>query len=424
MTAPAATLGGKASLGRSFGSAELRLIANSAIAFAVFLGGFVIFEPAPYEVYLAFLLFVWIVFGMRIPRTIMPLLVLFVIFNAGGIVSSFQIDDHMRGIIYVAVSFFLALSSVFFAVVVLEDMGRLRLIFRAYVIAAVITSILGIIGYFGVPGFGIFTRYSRAMGAFQDPNVFGPFLVAPVLYLMYGVMNRSATLLPLRGGMLVVILLGVLLSFSRAAWGLTIVSAFLFYILLIINEQKSKVRLKYIALGVAGTLAIILLLAVAIQFEAVANLLSERVKVVQEYDGGRGGRFDRHWLGFLLATEKPLGIGPLEFGYIFREDTHNIYLKGLMDYGWLGFAAWIAMVTWTLVAGFKLLFRPRPWQACLQIAYVVFFCHQLVGIVIDTDHWRHHYLVIGIIWGCIALETRFQRQKRPGLLMQLKPTNV
>ena len=39
----------------------------------------------------------------------------------------------------------------------------------------------------------------------------------------------------------------------------------------------------------------------------------------------------------MMAMEHPLGIGPLVFGTIFGEDTHNIWLKTLMDYGWLGF---------------------------------------------------------------------------------------
>ncbi len=32
-----------------------------------------------------------------------------------------------------------------------------------------------------------------------------------------------------------------------------------------------------------------------------------------------------------------------------------------------------------------------------------------LGTVIDTDHWRHLYLLIGLIWGAIALEYRYQR---------------
>ena len=246
----------------------VRFIANSAVAFAAFLGGFVIFEPAPYELFLSALLGIWVLFGMRIPRSVLPLLILFTIFNFGGIISSFQIPQWDRGVIYVAVSYFLALSSVFFAIVILEEPARLRIIFRAYVVAAFITTLLGLIGYFhALPGFEIFTRYSRAMGAFQDPNVYGPFLVPPILYLVYGIMNRSPTMLPIRTGILLVLLMGLFLAFSRAAWGLSIITGALFYLLLVINEQTAKTRLKYIVLGVLGVVAIVLMLGIALQFD-------------------------------------------------------------------------------------------------------------------------------------------------------------
>ncbi|MCB1454926.1 MAG: hypothetical protein KDJ51_01310, partial [Nitratireductor sp.] len=87
----------------------------------------------------------------------------------------------------------------------------------------------------------------------------------------------------------------------------------------------------------------------------------------------------------------------LEFGYIFTEDTHNIFVKALMDYGWIGFVSLVTLFVWTLVAGFKLLFRQRPWLPYYQIAYVVFVGHMLIGNVIDIDHWRHFYLMMGIV---------------------------
>jgi hypothetical protein len=34
------------------------------------------------------------------------------------------------------------------------------------------------------------------------------------------------------------------------------------------------------------------------------------------------------------------------------------------------------------------------------------------GAIIDTDHWRHFYLLLGLVWGCIGLEYRYQRQFR------------
>ena len=386
-------------------------LANAAIAVAVFSGGFVIFEPAPYELLLAGLLAIFFLLGLRVPKEILPVLIPVTTFTIGGVISSFMIDDYQRGLIYNAVTFFLGLTSVFFALLIKQDMGRIRLIFRAYVLAAFFTSILGIIGYFGVPGFDTFTRYERAQGAFADPNVFAPFLVVPILYLLYGVMNRSVALLPIRLGLLGIILLGELLAGSRAGWGLTFVTVGLFYVLLLVNEPRSQVRAKYILMGVAGFVSLIVAVIGALQVDAVWEIISQRAKVVQEYDGARIGRFARHAIGFELALSKPFGIGNLEFGYLYGEDEHNVYLRSLLSYGWLGFVSWLTIVLWPLIAGFKLLFLKRPWQPYFQIAYVVFFGHLLVAWVIDIDHWRHVYLLIGILWGCILLENSYRKGK-------------
>ncbi|MEO1142147.1 MAG: O-antigen ligase family protein [Pseudomonadota bacterium] len=398
------------------GGLNASLITNFFIGLAVFLGGFVLFEPAPYELLMAGMMGMGFIAGMRIPLAIFPLLIPVATFSIGGLISAFMIDDYQRGVIYVAVTLFLGLTSVFFAVMIANDMRRLRLIFRLYVIAAAVTSLLGIFGYFGAPGMEIFTRYNRAQGAFADPNVFAPFLIPPILYLMYGVMNRSITKMPIRLGFLIILLAGDFLAFSRAAWGLTLLTGGLFYILLLINEPKAQARAKYILLGVLGLAGLIVGLLGALQVDAVSSIFSERAQVVQSYDGARLGRFARHLIGFELAASNPLGIGNLEFGQIYGEDEHNVYLRSLLSYGWLGFVSWLVMVLWPIIVGFKMLFLQRPWLVYFQIAYVVFFGHLLVGWVIDIDHWRHVYLLLGILWGCIMLE---QKHRKGGELREL-----
>lgn len=389
-----------------------RFLANGMVGFAALLGGFVIFEPAPYELFLLLALVLWVLGGLRFSRFIAPLLFLFTLFNFGGVISSFQIEDYGRGLLYVTVSYFLALTSIFFASVILEDPHRLRIIFRGYVIGAVITTILGLIGYFGIiASFEIFTRYTRLMGAFQDPNVYGPYLVTPILYLVYGILNRTDYLTIPRVGALLILVFGLFLAFSRAAWGLALISGLLFYVLLIVNEQSAKNRLKYFILAILGIVTMVLLLVVALQFDSVSLLFAERFKVVQDYDGGQMGRFARHLLGYELAMSHPLGIGPLEFSSYFYEDTHNNYVKALVAYGWIGFFSWMAILFWTLIGGFKLLFKQREWLPYYQIAYVVFLGHCIVGNVIDTDHWRHYYFALGVVWGCMAIEKKFHFDK-------------
>ncbi|TIU56066.1 MAG: hypothetical protein E5W25_34855, partial [Mesorhizobium sp.] len=59
----------------------IALIASGAVFLGIFLSGFVIAEPAPYDLYMAGLIVVWAMFGLRISRAAAPLLVLLVIMN-------------------------------------------------------------------------------------------------------------------------------------------------------------------------------------------------------------------------------------------------------------------------------------------------------------------------------------------------------
>jgi O-antigen ligase len=337
--------------------------------------------------------------------------VLLVLFNVGGMLSLTVMDDLSGGPMYIAVSLFLALTSVFFAAIVEARAARLDLIFRAWVAGGLITSILGILGYFhAFPGAEAFTLYDRAKGAFQDPNVFGPFLVAPSLYLMHGLLTGRILGAPLKVLGVLVLALGLFLSFSRAAWALYLFSIVAMVFVMLLKERTGAFRLKILILSLTAAGLMVLALVVALQFDKVADLFSSRTQLVQDYDGGHLGRFDRHRIGFLMAMETPLGIGPMVFSTIFPEDEHNIWLKSLTTYGWLGFACYVGLIVWTLAAGFRILLRNRPWQPFLMIALITIVGHSAIGFVIDTDHWRHFYLLLGVIWGCIALEKRHERQ--------------
>ncbi|PPJ46999.1 O-antigen ligase domain-containing protein [Rhizobium sp. KAs_5_22] len=393
--------------------AVLMMLGSAIVACGVFLSGFVMSEPAPYELLMVVQVAVWFLLGLKISRAVAPLLAFLLTFNVGGILSLTVMKDLGTGPMYLAVSTFLALTSVFYAAIIEDRHQRLRLIFQAWVAAAIITALLGILGYFhAFPGAEAFTLYDRAKGAFQDPNVFGPFLIAPALYLMHGLLTGKLSSAPLRVAGLLIIALGVFLSFSRAAWALFLISAVALVFILLLKERTGAFRLKILLLSLAAVALLVVAVVVALQFEQVRNLFLDRTTLVKDYDGGHLGRFARHRIGFLMMMENPLGIGPMVFSEIFPEDEHNIWLKSLTTYGWLGFLSYIAMMVWTLSIGFRFLLRDRPWQPYLMIAWIVIVGHVIIGNVIDTDHWRHFYLLLGIVWGCGALEWRHQRMLR------------
>ena len=387
------------------------LLAAFAVWFSASLSGFVISEPAPYELFMVGLISIWLLCGLKIPREVIPLTVLLLLFNTGGVISMLTLPDWGDAQLYVAVGFFLGFTAIFFASVIAADHRRLEPIMAGYTAAATITGLLGIVGYFGlVPGAEIFTRFGRAMGAFQDPNVFAPFLILPTLYCLYGVLTRSLSGALLRVPLLVILSFALFLSFSRAGWGMFVISVAMLTMFVVIASPSNRFRLRVLLLAAAAIAAILVALLVAIQLDAVRDMLVDRAQLVQDYDRGQLGRFGRHWLGFMKAMEHPFGIGPLQFGKIFGEDPHNIWLKSLFAYSWLGFASYVILVFWTLCAGLKIVFRDRPWQPVLICALIAFIGHMIIGNVIDTDRWRHLYLVIGIIWGCIALEAKHQRK--------------
>jgi hypothetical protein len=50
-----------------------------------------------------------------------------------------------------------------------------------------------------------------------------------------------------------------------------------------------------------------------------------------------------------------------------------------------------------------------PWQPYMITAVAVFIGEVAEGFVIDTDHWRHFFLLLGIIWGLAAATSREMR---------------
>jgi O-antigen ligase len=389
-------------------------IADWTITFLIFLGGFVIVEPAPYDLALVAVLIAWSFFGLRLSRHFLPMTVLMLLYVAGGFLSFTQIDVFGKPLVYMLTTAFLAASSIFFAAIIAaEPERRLVLIRNAYVASAVIVALIGILGYFGLlPDAEAFTLYGRAKGTFQDPNVFGPFLVLPLAFLARDILMRRLRRSAWEIAWFMVILFAIFLSFSRAAWGMSVFVILAVAFLAAINERQQLVRFRIVAYLLAGAAAVSIMLAVALSIPAVSDLYVQRAHVVQDYDDSRTGRFERQQKGFFLIHERPLGLGPFVFAKKLGEDEHNMWLKGFTVYGWLGGFSYLILVGWTLAVATPLVFKPRPWQGIVQCTYAAYVGHLLIHNVIDNDHWRHLFLIYGILWGVVAAEKVFVRQRK------------
>ena len=66
---------------------------------------------------------------------------------------------------------------------------------RAYVLAALIATAAGYVGFFHLlPGADIFLDNGRVSATFKDPNVYGPFLIFPILWLLIAQLTRGIRL--------------------------------------------------------------------------------------------------------------------------------------------------------------------------------------------------------------------------------------
>ena len=105
----------------------------------------------------------------------------------------------------------------------------------------------------------------------------------------------------------------------------------------------------------------------------------------------------------------------------------------MLNHGWIGGITYLAMVLTTLAIGFRCALMRTPWQDHLIVVFAAYFGLSLESAIVDTDHWRHYYLFLGVIWGMSAATINYVRQQRHNASVtpagiqpdyQLAPTTV
>lgn len=380
-------------------------------------GAFVFAEPSPYELgALAAIVAFAVTGGIILRAAHLPLLFVLLIYCFGLTVSSLPVLWRPKVLTWTIVSWYLAATALFFAAILAANTEtRIRVLMKGWTIAALIAAIAGILGYFrAFPGaFDLFTLYGRAKGTFNDPNVFAPFIILPMLLAVQAFITGTRRDMVRAAPVALVLLLGLLLSFSRGAWLHFALSVAIVLFLHFVTARGPGDRARIILMVIAGSLAFVALLAVILSIDKVAELMKERATLNQSYDAGPMGRFGRHALGWQLALDRPLGIGPLQFSSFFPEDAHNVYLNSFMAGGWLSGLTYPVLVAMTAWIGFATCLVRTPWQPAAIALFATFIGLAVEGKIIDTEHWRHFWALVGMIWG-LALATRLARRPVPG----------
>ncbi len=389
---------------------KLRALLLWVIGFA---GAFVFLEPSPYEVVGVATIFLFALTGLSLRAGLAPLVLLLILLNVGYGIAVVQVIDQSKSVVWVLISAFLGTTAVFYAAMLgANTEARLRWLMRGYMAAAVTASLVAIGAYFHLFG-GLsdtFLLYERARATFNDPNVLGAFLVLPGLLLFQRILMGRASAVIGNGLLMLVLLGGLFLSFSRAAWGQFAFGALLVMIFSFVTAGSARERFRIVVIAIFGVVVMALLLAALLSFGKIAEVFKERASFDQSYDLGHFGRFGRYVLGAQLGLERPLGIGPLQFSHFFPEDAHNTFLNSFMSGGWLSGFAYLTLTLITIVVGFRFVLVSTPWRPTYQVVYAAFLGVAAESAIIDIDHWRHYFLILGVLWGLAVMSRAYRAQ--------------
>ena len=62
----------------------------------------------------------------------------------------------------------------------------------------------------------------------------------------------------------------------------------------------------------------------------------------------------------------------------------------------------------TVLTGFRYVFVRVPWQRTYLAIFAAFLGTVGESFIIDTDHWRHFWMMLGAMWGMFVAAERWK----------------
>ncbi len=312
---------------------------------------------------------------------------------------------------------------------------RLKTIFELIIISGVFQSIIAILQFFkqsslglkhfeagvfspGIPGVATFFvdsyKLMRSYGTTSHPNVLAVFLFASIffLYFLYIQPNSRKTTRIILMSALAVLMLGLMLTFSRAVIIVFFGSTILF-LGISFFRYNSRSKFKIIALFLlvlvyAGMIAFILLPEISSRF--LSTSYHEQSVTLRVYYNkiAISGIFDNPFLG--------LGIGNFVWhlfnNYQLKEfwlyqPVHNLYLLIAVETGIIGLLAFLIFIGKILIKQIKNLFikKLNMIALCLNAILFSFLC---LGLI-DHYFWTIQQSSL-LLWLGLAILTGYEKK--------------
>jgi hypothetical protein len=359
---------------------------------------FVFMEPAPVDVLIPLLLIGGLLFGsLKLTKLIARPLLFVWLFILINVLSMFFAEDGSRSLWYILVTAYLAISMVFYILLIDTYKERgLNVLVSAYTFAATFSAAVGILIYFSIIKFNSLLFNGQRINAFfKDPNVFGPFLLFTVIVSMSKIETSKKLLRILWISIFALTILGTLLSFSRAAWGGLVVAITAYFGLRVLSVQSISGRYR----RVVYIIMIIIVASIGIYYvintPQVSRLFFERLQY-QAYDVQR---FETQRIAVSDAFKYPLGIGPGQAETFFSYAIHNSYFRVLIENGLIAFVVFCVFLIITLLRALKLVFRGESkYRWIYPVIAATLMGLFLNSYFVDTLHWRHFWLILALPW--------------------------
>jgi O-antigen ligase len=278
----------------------------------------------------------------------------------------------------------------------LRTNGWTREAVRWYLLGAVVTAGLGVLAWvIHYPGSDLFVYANgkRIQGLYLDPNAFGPYLVPAAVICLEDLMRPRLLRWPPALVLLsfVTLVLGVVLSFSRAA---TANLGLACLVLVVVYALRSG-RRKALVRGIAILAACVVCAGGALVQTGAIGILQQRAQA-QGYDSER---FSNQGQALDLGSTRLLGYGPGAVQTELTLNTHSTFVWSLFENGIIGFAALILLVLSTAAAAWRSARLDYAREGLGSAALLACWLGlSFNGVVVDTYHYRILWLLAALVW--------------------------
>jgi O-antigen ligase len=374
-------------------------VVSALILLAMLTSALARIEPAPFDL----LVCVWFVLSFLVtgfayhPRIRLPTVgvAIFVITTFATLPSTRMSIFNVR---FTLVSLYLCVLWFFLVQFIVRYGAPAKdAILSGWLFSAVGSTAITLALYFGrLPGVDIISRQGRVFGFFKDPNVYSAYLVCPFILCFSRFLRRDGVSRLRWGAALLIITTGLIVTYSRAAWGTSILGVAAYAGISMLSRSRQRKSGKGVVVFAVAMLAVGALLQYLIQYEEIATMLSHRTKM-QRYDNDR---FFTQFEALRTAIDSPLGLGPGVSEGVFTRAVHSLYIRALVENGVLGLLSVALTLGTTLIVSTLTAIQRRALDpnADATIVAASLWAVALQSVVIDSIHWRHFWILLALGW--------------------------